>query len=196
MILLHETENCFQALKLIDINKINKAVKILAVLKTKPYNREDAVQYATRWALGRNPRFYDYTNLGGDCTSFASQVIFSGATVMNYTHVYGWYYINGNEKSPSWTGVDFLYQFLIRNREQGPFAQEVSLSQIQPGDIIQIFFGNQQHYNHSLAVTKIGFPNNPDQIFVATHTPDFLDRKFSSYQWVAARYLHILGVNM
>ena len=38
-----------------------------------PYDRARAVRYAHRWAYGRNPRFYDYEELGGDCTNFASQ---------------------------------------------------------------------------------------------------------------------------
>ena len=37
------------------------------------YDRRAAVLYAHRWAYGRNPAFYDYEGLGGDCTNFASQ---------------------------------------------------------------------------------------------------------------------------
>ena len=29
-----------------------------------PYDRQAAVRYAHRWAYGRNPRFYDYEELG------------------------------------------------------------------------------------------------------------------------------------
>lgn len=173
-----------------------KGGEIKMGLITKPYNRNEAVKYAVTWALRRNPRFYDYSTLGGDCTNFASQVIFSGAPIMNYTPVYGWYYINGNEKSPSWTGVDFLHQFLIHNQNQGPFAEEVNLAQVQPGDIIQIWFGNQPHYNHSLVVTQMNLPNTPENIAVSVHTPDFLNRKLSTYQWVGIRCIHILGVRM
>ena len=34
------------------------------------YDRSAAVLYAHQWAYGRNPAFYDYENLGGDCTNF------------------------------------------------------------------------------------------------------------------------------
>ena len=34
-----------------------------------PYDREAAVRYAHRWAYGRNPNYYDYEELGGDCTN-------------------------------------------------------------------------------------------------------------------------------
>ncbi len=55
------------------------------------YRREAALQYAERWALGRNPRYLDFEKLGGDCTNFASQCIYTGSGGMNYTPVMGWY---------------------------------------------------------------------------------------------------------
>lgn len=44
-------------------------------------------------------------NYGGDCTNFVSQCIFAGSGIMNHNKRTGWYYINGNKKSPSWSGV-------------------------------------------------------------------------------------------
>ena len=35
----------------------------------RPYDRLEAVIYAHRWAYGRNPAFYDYEEIGGDCTN-------------------------------------------------------------------------------------------------------------------------------
>ena len=49
------------------------------------YNRANAVAYAKKWAYGRNPKYYDFSDLGGDCTNFASQCIYAGSGVMNYT---------------------------------------------------------------------------------------------------------------
>ena len=54
-----------------------------------PYNREAAVAYAHRWAYFRNPAYFDYSGIGGDCTNFASQCVFAGAGVMNFTPTYG-----------------------------------------------------------------------------------------------------------
>ena len=47
------------------------------------YDREAAVAYARRFALSRNPAYYDFSDLGGDCTNFASQCIYAGAGIMN-----------------------------------------------------------------------------------------------------------------
>ena len=49
-----------------------------------PYNREKAIEYANTWAYGRNPAYYDYSNLGGDCTNFISQCLYAGGGIMNY----------------------------------------------------------------------------------------------------------------
>ena len=57
------------------------------------YDRNAVVLYAHQWAYGRNPAFYDYEHLGGDCTNFASQCVFAGSGVMNFTPTFGWYYI-------------------------------------------------------------------------------------------------------
>ena len=34
------------------------------------YNREEALAYAKKWAFGRNPIYYNFDPVGGDCTSF------------------------------------------------------------------------------------------------------------------------------
>ena len=103
-------------------------------LKLFPYDRAAAVRYARRWAYGRNPAFYDYETIGGDCTNFASQCLYAGSGVMNFKPTFGWYYIDANNKSPSWTGVPYFYNFLTRKeRNIGPFGAETGLEQMIPG---------------------------------------------------------------
>lgn len=53
----------------------------------RPYRRLNAVLYAHRWAYGRNPQFYDYEAIGGDCTNFASQCIYAGARHELHAHL-------------------------------------------------------------------------------------------------------------
>lgn len=43
------------------------------------YNREKAVEYARRWAYDRNPQYYNFDPIGGDCTNFVSQCLFAGS---------------------------------------------------------------------------------------------------------------------
>ena len=153
-----------------------------------PYNREAAVAYARKWALGRNPAYYNFENIGGDCTNFASQCIYAGAQIMNFTSVLGWYYRSSYDRTASWSGVEYLYKFLINNRGVGPYASIVPQKKAEPGDIVQLGTASGGFY-HSPVITAVA-----PTILVAAHTYDSLDRPLSSYEYEAARFLHIEGV--
>lgn len=158
------------------------------------YDRWAAVQYAHRWAYGRNPAFYDYEDIGGDCTNFASQCIYAGSGVMNYLPTFGWYYIDANRKSPSWTGVEYLFNFLTRPQASvGPAGQACQLWEIRPGDMIQLSF-NGQTYQHTPVVVSAQPPYRPEDILVAAHSYDADDRPLDSYDYLLIRPVKILGV--
>lgn len=155
------------------------------------YNRQKAVEYAHRWAFSRNPYFYDFENLGGDCTNFASQVIYAGCGVMNFTPTFGWYYISLNSRSPSWTGVNQLYNFLVNNESVGPRGRAVELSEIEEGDIIQLKFSDASTgFDHTPVVVDRG-EGTPDTILVAAHTNDSDYRPLSTYNYVNLRPIKI-----
>lgn len=161
----------------------------------RPYDRLRAVIYAHRWAYGCNPQFYDYEEIGGDCANFASQCIYAGTGVMNYTPTYGWYYINSNDKSPSWTGVEYLRDFLTREqRSLGPTALETQdLSRAMLGDVIQLRFDDGETFQHSPVVVQPSSSGDPDKILLAAHSVDADWRPLSSYPYQAYRVLHVLG---
>lgn len=100
-------------------------------LKNIIYNRANVLSYAKKWSFDRNPKYYDYDSIGGDCTNFVSQCIFSGCGIMNYSKTSGWYYISANNKSPSWTGVQFLYNFLCGNKSVGPYGVECNQDDVE-----------------------------------------------------------------
>lgn len=152
------------------------------------YDREAAVRYARKWALSRNPAYFDFEKLGGDCTNFASQCVFAGAGVMNYTPVTGWYYISANRRTASWTGVEYFYEFLVSNRGAGPYARLAELREAAPGDVIQLGTAGGDWY-HTPVVTAV-WP----EILVAAHSYDSLDRPLSTYTFDRVRVLHIEGV--
>lgn len=156
-------------------------------LKIFNYDRESVIKYAKRWAYDRNPAYYNFDPIGGDCTNYVSQCIFAGSGVMNYTPVYGWYYINLNRRTPSWTGVSFLYNFLTENTGAGPIARKCKINELMPADIIQLKRGVR--YTHTLLVTKV--EKNPLRIYVATHTYDSFNNPLSKYWYDEIRFLHI-----
>ena len=159
-----------------------------------PYNREAAVAYAHTWAYRRNPAYFDFSGIGGDCTNFASQCIYAGAGVMNFTPLYGWFYRTANDRTPSWTGVQYLYDFLTRNLGPGPFATEVSLSQLEPGDVVQLAIDREDRYQHTPVVVRIDGEPSLTNVLVAAHSNDVDYRPLSTYNIRKIRCLHIEGV--
>ena len=69
------------------------------MLRELPYERGQALEYARRWALGRNPLFYNFTGQGGDCTNFISQCLLAGCLVMNCRETFGWYYNSSYDRT-------------------------------------------------------------------------------------------------
>jgi hypothetical protein len=153
------------------------------------YDRKNVVDYAKIWAFKRNPAFLNFDKLGGDCTNFASQCIYAGSKVMNYTKVFGWYYKSSEDRTPSWSGVQYLYNFLIKNKGEGPYAEQVDRDKVEIGDIIQL--GDEENnYYHTPVIVGI----SDDDIFVAAHSFDCYMRSLQSYEYKNIRFLHILGV--
>ena len=156
------------------------------------YDRNAALEYARIWAYKRNPRYYDFSNIGGDCTNFISQCIYEGCHVMNPTQYVGWYYYNVNNRSASWTGVPFFYKFMVNNKGVGPYMTEVdSPTALLPGDVIQ-FANPGRDWHHNLLVLQTG-PRYED-ILVATHTIDSYNRPLSTYNIGKIRFLHVKGI--
>ncbi len=169
-------------------NNIKLFVMERTMLEIKPYNREFAYAYAARWAFERNPLFYNFTGIGGDCTSFVSQCIYAGCCEMNYDKTNGWYYVDLNDRSPSWSGVSFFYDFMTTNKLNGPFGRETGIEDIEIGDAVQLM-NKMERYYHTLIVTG----KDRGKILVSAHSDDAFNRRLDSYTFAGARYIHIEG---
>ena len=158
------------------------------------YDRQTAAAYAHRWAYGRNPAYYNYDEIGGDCTNFASQCIYAGGGVMNGTPTFGWYYWSANNKAPAWTGVEYLARFMLQTKRRlGPVAELTPLDQIEVGDVVQLSFDGQRFAHSPVVVGIEGETPTLDTVLVAAHSQDADNRPLSTYPVVALRCLHILG---
>ena len=159
------------------------------------YDRSAALEYARKWAFSRNPAYYNFDNIGGDCTNFASQCLFAGSGVQNFTPDFGWYYQRVNRRAPAWTGVEYFYRFLVGNASsdgigdgRGPFAEETDVSALEIGDFVQFGRAAGDFYHTPMVV---GFSRGVP--LLAAHTNDAFNRPLSSWRYERLRCLHILG---
>ena len=165
-------------------------------MKSIEYDRRLAVEYARQWAFRRNPVYYNFEKIGGDCTNFASQCLFAGIGVMNYEKDIGWYYRSIDDRAAAWSGVEYFFNFLIGNQEgigdgAGPFAETVELNELQIGDFIQLGRATGDFYHTPVVV---GFDGG--EPLLAAHTYDAFNRKLSSYSFDKLRCLHVLGARV
>ena len=164
------------------------------MLLTRPYFRERAVEYARRWALDRNPLFYDFTGGGGNCTNFVSQCVLAGCCTQNFTPDFGWYYVSVDDRSPSWTSVEFFYDFMTGSgnfppklTREGPLGMEVNVNRAEAGDVVQLYDAVGDFY-HTLIISEI----KDGEILVCAQSDNALDRPLSTYVNAAgARFIHI-----
>ena len=163
-------------------------------MRVKEYNRKNVVEYAVKWAYKRNIKYYNFDTVGGDCTSFISQCIYAGAGIMNYKKYIGWYYNSSLDRTASWSGVEFLYDFLIKNKGIGPRGEKTDINNLEVGDIVQLKF-LEERYSHSLVIVdKTG--NTLEDIYIATHTEDACYRKVSTYSFKDIRFIHIKDIGI
>ena len=161
------------------------------MLVVKPYNRENAVAYARKYAFSQNSLFANFAGIGGNCTNFVSQAIYAGSCEMNYKPTFGWYFISLDDRSPSWSGVEYFYNFMIENTDVGPIGRVAASDEVEIGDVIQLA-RNEEGYYHSLLV--VGFDG--EDILVAAQTDNAYARPLSTYDYDYSRFIKILGVRM
>ncbi len=154
------------------------------------YARAAAAEYARKWAYGRNPAYYNFDGIGGDCTNFISQCLFAACKKMNRTPVTGWYYDSPDSRAPAWTSVEYLYAFLTKNGGYGPFGALTDFSRAQLGDIIQLGRNDGSFY-HSLIITDLS-----DGIKVCAHSFNAKDKPLNNYIFARARVIHIIGARV
>ncbi len=144
------------------------------------YDRQKAVDYALKWALDRNPKYYDFSLLGGDCTNFISQCLYYGGYTQNYSE-YGWYYVDVNRRAPSWTGVNEFWNFAVNNKsDYGVKLEPCTLIDLELGDIIQLF--NGETFTHTLIVTE-----TQNEIKVCAHSFDRKNAPLSVFYYESLR---------
>ena len=164
------------------------AVASAAVAPAPPsgvrYDREAAVRYAHQfcgaaWGCGNggryNPQYRDYTDVGGDCTNFTSQVLHAGGLPMTSV----WHYRAGAGGSRAWVQTEALARYLLasgraRLLARGTYPQVVRgsggrapIDRLEPGDVIG--YEEKGRIVHLAPVTGRDFRG---YVVVNSHTAD------------------------
>lgn len=165
-----------------DINNSIFMHKYMRALYFINYNRDNAVNYARKWALGRNPVYLDFEELGGDCTNFVSQCVHAGGIPMDIAKPYIWKYYGSvwNEfsnrigRSSSWTAVMYFRDYARNNRTGVGLRAEVGaeLNTLLPGDVIQI-----EDVHSTIIVENVYSDGNLVDFLIACHTSDRLNER-------------------
>ncbi|HWB01110.1 MAG TPA: amidase domain-containing protein [Pirellulales bacterium] len=160
------------------------------------YNRADAVRYAMRWALARNPSFPNYSSNhggGGDCSNFVSQCLLAG----------GWAMLEGTREnstawfaeetytSRTWSSAQWFYEFL----NASPRTSRCDEDELALGDVMMLQPPDAPHPDHAMLVTHITglstFDGEERQISLSYHSTDKLNnplREIKSRQSSKTKY--------
>ena len=165
------------------------------------YERDKAVVYAQKWALDRNPDYFDFNDIGGDCTNFVSQALYIGGGIPQTALEEGigqpgWFYEDINTRAAAWTEVNFLYDLLLFGHfwEGGPEGKEVETeSYLYEGDLIQFKWDKNEIWNHSVIVVAVQQQSAGYYPLVASHSDDTDNYPFAYYDYGETRFLHING---
>ena len=148
------------------------------------YNRSDAIDYAEKYAMSKNPAYYFFGGIGGDCTNFVSQCLHAGGFEMIYNYLNGWFYTSAFSRSPSWSGVEYFRNFLL-NPAFAPIGKSITREEIIPGDVV--FLSDGKIFYHSLFVSRV----ENDEIYVCAHSDASLNRKLSTYSFKECQFIGI-----
>lgn len=153
-------------------------------------SRARAVAYADRYAgsawgagnLGEyNAKYKDYTDYGGDCTNFISQVWGDTREGGGLPQTSLWHYSSSRGGSSAWIHTDLFKQYLLESKEaeliaEGTFREVVqstaqfpdgAVASLRPGDLIA--YSSNQDVDHFAVV--VGYDQNGYPL-VDAHTSD------------------------
>lgn len=177
----------------------------LKPFRQNAYDRENAVNYATKYALTPNSeyRYFPLINdNSGDCANFISQCLKAGGAQMSHNPESMWCYDNHgtiNVKddtwSVSWAVAHSLYWYLKINKSTytgGIMGFEVNdLNKLELGDVV--FYENYKNIIfHSAIITSFINVNGITQPLISQHSYERLNIGYEkSYPYKRVHFLKI-----
>lgn len=156
--------------------------------------------------------YYDFSLITGnhDCTNFISHCLLAGGASKNVS-ANGWYYNTLSDRTPSWSNVTYLHNFLVRDSTsptRGPQGKSTEystggslnslFSTCRIGNIIQIKYNGNEIYGHSTMVTGKSLSDSTILITSRTGRNDYnksrvLTKVYGSDSAKYYRLIHLEG---
>lgn len=172
----------------------------------KKYNRGNALSYAKKYAINRNPNWMDYSDIGGNCQNYASQVIYAGGIPMDtagnsslqWKHYSSELDSSNNKtgRTSSWTTVPYFYDYAKNNTGYGLCSiTDINPFYAEAGDIGQV--GYDGNFRHTVVI--IGNIKDKDgnilDLLINSNSVNLENYPLSGYVYPNKRIIKILGWN-
>lgn len=168
------------------------------------YDRTKALNYAKKYVTSRNSEWSNYSEYGGNCQNFASQVVYSGGVPMDLQGDAIWKYYGDTlsetkskiGRSTSWTGVTFFYDYAKANKGYGLCAEvDINPFYAEAGDIGQVGYNNI--YKHTVVIVGNTKDNNGKitDLLINSNSINLENYPLSGYVYPNKRVIKILGWN-
>ncbi len=184
------------------LNVVNEKAYVSTKQCDNAYDREAAKLYATKYVDIRNKEYADYSNSGGNCANYGSQVIYAGGVPMDYTGAYQWKHYssalnNSNTasgRSASWVSTNAFYDYAKNNTGYGLCATvDENLFYAEAGDIIQVGYSG---YSHTVVVMdQYKKDDKIVDIIINSNTVGLENFPLNAYAYPNKRLIKVLGYN-
>lgn len=161
-----------------------------------PYDRDAAYDYLMAYCDKRNPAWYAYDDVGGNCMNFGSQVLLAGGIPEDERGDEAWYWDGQNDLDLSWINVGRFYDYcrdnegfgLVADTEAGYYTGEV-------GDVLIVgFAGDHRHTTVISDIVRDAEGNTVDYL-ITCNTTNYRDFPAAAYYYTFHRLVKIYGWN-
>ena len=167
------------------------------------YDRKKAVEYNYKYITKRNPDYFAFDGIGGNCQNLVSQSLHAGGIPFDLSGDYKWksYSSEVDETSDakgrtsSWTGTQNFYDYVKHNDNKGICADsDINMFYAEIGDVGHVGYID---FSHAVLVVELikDKDGNLIDFLINANSVNVKDFPFMAYIYPNKRVIKILGYN-